>query len=243
MKSCHTCAKENRDCPWDGTYRHRDEKGNLIKLCNGYEGLSGSILISIRPNWTAPIKDLKKKWEIRKTIPKLKPPFKCYIYETLGKMKWDVLEIPEDQGGGVFDIRVHEGCGKVIGEFICDRIVEVGFSPYPNHGTYICEVENIHEESCVDFEAMFDYIGDGYGYAWHISGLVIYSTPRDLGQFIVPSKTGCCNEGKCRGCMWLDKGNGFNVEDDCNAPFCTDEYKPMQKAPQSWCYAKNAWPV
>ena len=118
MKGCFNCALENRHCPWDGTYHHRDKNGDVIRLCNGYKELSGSILISIRPNWTAPIKELKKKWEIRKTIPKLTPPFKCYIYETLGKMKWDVLEIPEDQGGGVFDIRIHEGCGKVIGEFI-----------------------------------------------------------------------------------------------------------------------------
>lgn len=221
MKGCFNCALENRHCPWDGTYHHRDKNGDVIRLCNGYKELSGSILISIRPNWTAPIKELKKKWEIRKTIPKLKPPFKCYIYETLGKMKWDVLEIPEDQGGGVFDIRVHEGCGKVIGEFICDRIVEVGYSPYPNHGTYICEVENIHEESCVDFQAMFDYIADGYGYALHIADLLIYDKAKPLNEFeTIKAK------------FTTAKKMGIDVDVNC----IDITVQAITRAPQSWCY-------
>ena len=221
MKGCFNCALENRHCPWDGTYHHRDKNGDVIRLCNGYKELSGSILISIRPNWTAPIKEQKKKWEIRKTIPKLKPPFKCYIYETLGKMKWDVLKIPEDQGGGVFDIRVHEGCGKVIGEFICDRIVEVGYSPYPNHGTYICEVENIHEESCVDFEAMFDYIADGFGYAIHIADLLIYDEAKPLSE-LTTIKTDFTTAKKM----------GIDVDLNC----INVTVQAITRAPQSWCY-------
>ncbi len=236
MKGCFNCALENRYCPWDGTYHHRDKNGDVIQICNGFKELSGSILISIRPNWTAPIKELKKKWEIRKTIPKLKPPFKCYIYETLGKMKWDVLEIHEDQGGGVFDIRIHEGCGKVIGEFICDRIVEVGYSPYPNHGTYICEVENIHEESCVDFEAMFDYIADGFGYALHIADLIIYDQAKDLSEF-----KQYCYKG-CDGCeyrSWDYACGGGEREMVCTV----SNKKPIRRAPQSWCYCTPLQPA
>ena len=220
MRGCFNCALENRHCPWDGTYHHRDKEGNVIRLCNGCKELSGSILISIRPNWTAPIKELKKKWEIRKTIPKLKPPFKCYIYETLGKMKWDVLEIPEDQGGGVFDIRIHEGCGKVIGEFICDKIVEVGYSPW-NHGEYVCEVENIHEESCVDFEAMFDYIADGFGYALHIADLLIYDKAKPLNEFeTIKAK------------FTTAKKMGIDVDVNC----IDITVNAIKRAPQSWCY-------
>jgi len=229
MKGCFNCALENRHCPWDGTYHHRDKNGDVIQLCNGYKELSGSILISIRPNWTSPIKELKKKWEIRKTIPKLKPPFKCYIYETLGKMKWDVLEIPEDQGGGVFDIRIHEGCGKVIGEFICDKIVEVGYSPW-NHGEYVCEVENIHEESCVDFEAMFDYIADGFGYALHIADLIIYEKAKDIGEFYQIKKIrGYHKKAE-------PKTEGVNVGRLLNS--ARIEVSRFTRAPQSWCYCE-----
>ena len=234
MEGCHNCAKENRRCPWDGSYHHRDEKGDIIKLCNGYEGLSGSVLISIRPNWTPLIREMKKKWEIRKTKPKLKPPFKCFIYETLGKKKWDVLEIPEDQGGGVFDIRIHEGCGKVIGEFICDRIVEVGYSPY-NHGEYVCEVENIHEESCVGFEAMFDYIADGYGYAWHIADLIIYQKARDLKEFASPEWFRDC-EKQCPDLERMRCPVRDSRKADKMCGWCRKGGKPLARAPQSWGY-------
>lgn len=229
MRGCFNCALENRHCPWDGTYHHRNKNGDVIQICNGFKELSGSILISIRPNWTSPIKELKKKWEIRKTIPKLKPPFKCYIYETLGKMKWDVLEIPEDQGGGVFDIRSHEGCGKVIGEFICDKIVEVGYSPW-NHGEYVCEVENIHEESCVDFEAMFDYIADGFGYALHIADLIIYEKAKDIGEFYQVKKIrGYHKKAE-------PETEGVNVGRLLNS--ARIEVSRFTRAPQSWCYCE-----
>ena len=242
MRGCFNCALENRHCPWDGTYHHRNKNGDVIQICNGFKELSGSILISIRPNWTAPIKELKKKWEIRKTIPKLKPPFKCYIYETLGKIKSDVLEIPEEDGGGVFRIKMHEGCGKVIGEFICDKIVEVGYSPYPNHGTYICEVENIHEESCVDFQAMFDYIADGYGYALHIADLIIYERAKELSEFNTPEWFRDC-EKECSDMdrMRCPTRDSHKVDKMCG--WCRGGGTPIKRAPQSWCYCAPFQPA
>lgn len=61
----------------------------------------------------------------------------------------------------------------------------------------------------------------------------------ELSEFIVPSKFGCVNDGKCKGCIYFGRGNGFNVDDDCNAPFCTDDYKPLRRPPQSWCYVED----
>jgi predicted transcriptional regulator len=57
------------------------------------------ILISIQPKWVAKILDLSKRWEMRKTIPKAKGPFRVFIYQT--------------EGGGV------------VGEFVCDSFTEV----------------------------------------------------------------------------------------------------------------------
>ncbi len=188
-----------------------------------------SVLISTKPKWCNLMADGKKTFEIRKTKPKLETPFKVFIYCTIDE--------PLYQSGEKFWCKTvgDFGNGKVIGEFICDRIDEIGYSP-EMHGQYVSNIENLHEVSCVNFEEMFDYIADGFGYGWHITDLVIYDKPKELSEFIVPSKIGCCNEGKCRGCKYLDSGNGFNIEDDCNAKFCTDEYKPLRKAPQSWCY-------
>lgn len=55
-----------------------------------------SVLISIRPKWCEKIISGEKTIEVRKTRPRLNPPFKCYIYQT--------------------------GKGGVIGEFVCDEI-------------------------------------------------------------------------------------------------------------------------
>lgn len=41
-----------------------------------------SVLLSIHPKWCELIASGKKTIEIRKTRPKLEPPFKCYIYCT-----------------------------------------------------------------------------------------------------------------------------------------------------------------
>ena len=57
------------------------------------------ILISIQPKWCEKILKLEKRWEMRKTIPKAKGPFRVFIYQT--------------EGGGV------------VGEFICDSFTEV----------------------------------------------------------------------------------------------------------------------
>lgn len=42
--------------------------------------MSKAVLISIRPEWVQKIGEGKKTTEVRKTRPKLIPPFKCYIY-------------------------------------------------------------------------------------------------------------------------------------------------------------------
>ena len=61
--------------------------------------MSKAVLISIRPKWCEKIISGEKTIEVRKTRPKMNPPFKCYIYKC--------------------------GNGKVIGEFLCDEIIKI----------------------------------------------------------------------------------------------------------------------
>lgn len=190
-----------------------------------------SVLISIQPKWCELIRTLlgyenhrplyKKRVDLRKSAPK-KTPFRAYIYETQGRTETPWID---EDGHEIF-----KGRGQVIGEFICDYVVRN------------CEMANAdlaEEMSCVPREDILKYSNGKEVFGWQISDLVIYDKPKDLSDFIIPSKIGCCNEGNCRGCRWFDRGNGFNVEDDCKAPFCTDEYKPLRKAPQSWCYCEE----
>lgn len=192
-----------------------------------------SVLISIQPKWCELIRTLlgyenrrplyKKRLDLRKSAPK-KTPFRAYIYETQGRTETPWID---EDGHEIF-----KGRGQVIGEFICDYVVR--------H----CEMANAdlaEEMSCVPREDILKYSNGKEVFGLHITDLVIYKQPKELREFIVPSNVGCCNEGNCRGCRWFDRGNGFNVEDDCNAPFCTDEYKPLRKAPQSWCYVEEVW--
>ena len=182
-----------------------------------------SVLISIKPKWCELIKQGKKTVEIRKTRPKIDVPFKVYIYETKTPLKWNKAHNNIIGGEG----------GKVIGEFVCDRIDEIGYSP-EMHGQYISNIDNLHEVSCVNFEEMFDYIADGFGYGWHISNLVIYDKPKELNEFFFPPEKYCEKE-LCGDCpkYEIPSYEYGEVEFDC-------EWKrPLARPPQSWCYVEE----
>lgn len=148
-----------------------------------------SVLISIRPKWCDLIAAGKKTIEVRKTRPKLVLPFKVYIYETLGKT--EAPTFVDEEGH-----EIYQGRGKVIGEFICDWIKDFGFSYY-NHGEYI-GIDNLSEKSCLYFEDLYEYIGESFGYGWHISNLKIYDEPKELSDFGLkrPPQSWCYVKGE-----------------------------------------------
>lgn len=73
-----------------------------------------AILMSIQPKWCELIVSGKKTIEVRKTAPK-EVPFKVYVYET----KAGFIEAVRGTCP-----RCAFSHGKVIGEFICDRVEE-----------------------------------------------------------------------------------------------------------------------
>ena len=186
-----------------------------------------AILLSINPIWCEEIASGKKTIEIRKTKPKLDTPFKCFIYETKG-----ITDTPwVDEDGHL----IFQGRGAVIGEFVCDEIVPI--KVFWNGSIKNWLLYNL-ENSRVPYSDMAEYIGfKKTGYGWKIAELKIYDKPKPLSEFIHPS-IGCCNEGKCRGCKFLEEGNGYNLEDDCAADFDTDMYSILRRPPQSWCYVE-----
>ena len=97
-----------------------------------------SVLISIQPKWCELILRGKKTVEVRKSRPKLKPPFKVYIYATKPRSKNDLgLILDKGMFGSSKEVgflykRNYETAkqlnmqilsGKVIGEFVCDCII------------------------------------------------------------------------------------------------------------------------
>jgi predicted transcriptional regulator len=184
-----------------------------------------SVLISIQPKWVEKIASGKKTIEVRKTRPKLETPFKCYIYQTKSKDNSIYKQYK------VNDTR----SGKVIGEFVCDRIEEV----------YQCNSGWVQENACLSQNAFFDYLGiprnthfgyDKKAYGWHISDLKIYDKPKELSEFYSAKWDIPC-ENKKRGfnmdfCMAYENGSHFCKELNCDK-------KRLTRPPQSWCYVES----
>jgi predicted transcriptional regulator len=111
--------------------------------------MSKAVLISIRPEWCEKIIKGQKTIEVRKTRPKMNPPFKCYIYKC--------------------------GNGKVIGEFLCDEIINInGAGRIPSDAA---------RPTCLEPAELHQYLGAATGFGWNISDLRVYDHPRDLWEF------------------------------------------------------------
>ena len=180
-----------------------------------------AVMMSIQPKWCELIASGKKTVEVRKTRPKLETPFKCYIYCTKDNTFAEKTLRGFDDNGKPLYYKANKG--KVIGEFVCDGIDKI----------FQCNSGWVQEYACISREEYFKYLGLPYNshfdskgaYAWHITDLVIYDKPRELGEF----KRVC--DGNCQECkyaIWQTR----NPYDD---PIIVD-CKPITRPPQSWCY-------
>lgn len=139
-----------------------------------------AVLLSIQPKWCELIANGKKTIEVRKTKPKLKTPFKVYIYCTKG----ETIYLPSDIFG-------NEALnGKVIGEFVCDETCDW----YHHHITTLYGSKDgyfIFEDdlnaSCLTYEDIVNYGTGKTVYGWHISDLVIYDKSKELSEFCKPT--------------------------------------------------------
>ena len=210
-----------------------------------------AVLISIRPKWCEKICGGEKTIEVRKTRPKLETPFKCYIYCTQASVRYqticgchalnsDELYRHPEQGikhGYSIELMLCENYtkdnflnGKVIGEFICDRIYELETrSP---GGSYYVKGEDqpttndVARQSCLTLKDMHEYLQSKVGYGWHISGLKIYDTPKELTEFHTWKKCKSCSKSgyESTACIY---------DENCMVPVA------ITKAPQSWCYVEE----
>ena len=186
--------------------------------------MSKAVLISIRPKWCQKIISGEKTIEVRKTRPKLNPPFKCYIYCTEGRPD---LNIPISQErlmrdyletGSMKSLNCPLGNGKVIGEFTCDQIIDAWWDYVPNAITREVAGGNLEalDGTGMTDEELFSYVGDsmrGHCYGWQISDLRIYDTPRELREFYaVPNEVEVALKAKP---------------------------KPVTRPPQSWRYVEE----
>lgn len=193
-----------------------------------------AILQSIKPQHCTNIAAYIKKIEVRKTKPKLETPFKVYIYCTLGN---PIIS----RGLSVLN-------GKVIGEYVCDEIVEFTVDEYSDHSYFISDDELA--ETCLSREELWDYGKGKTLYGYHISNLVIYEKSRNLNEFKILDKE-ALKTCPCRTRVYNnpDYTNGALLKgsyvcvDDGETDFCRGQCenakKPLTRPPQSWCYVEE----
>lgn len=198
--------------------------------------MSKAVLISIQPQWCELIVSGKKTLEVRKNRPELETPFKCYIYCTYGKgliersdpflpnMLIEQKVTKEKTWGNCCN-------GKVIGEFVCDKIVPI--KVFPN-GTIQNYMFYDLEQTKVPYDDIAKYIGDGRdGCGWHISNLMIYDRPKELSEFEKPCK--CI--GEYEGEAYCDCLNCDDAGDSDYGVIACD--RKLKRPPQSWCYVEE----
>lgn len=190
-----------------------------------------SVLISIKPKWCELIANGEKTIEVRKTRPKIEPPFKCYIYCTKGKYKGRYLHTSNLKGRLLFwenpndclisvqpenyIYKAYSCKGKVIGEFVCNGIIRN------------CEMANAdiaEQQGKIRREELLKFSCGKELYGWHISELKIYDKPKQLEQFKKYNRT----------CEYSDLG--FAIP-DCEK--CLNKSCFLQTPPQSWCYVES----
>ena len=191
-----------------------------------------AVMLAVQPKWVEKIANKEKTIEVRKTAPKCEEPFKCYIYCTSSDVH-SALVVGDGNaklihccnyksaipvGGAI-------GNGKVIGEFICDKVMFL--TPLGLRGFEMRE--EILKSICLTNDDLNAYGGLKTIYGWHISDLKIYDKPKELSEFYRP----CSYSGICYSCNRF-RPNG--TPNDKPNDFCDST---ITRAPQSWQYVEE----
>lgn len=178
-----------------------------------------AVLMSIKPKWCEKIFNGEKTVEVRKVAPKLETPYKVYVYDT--KKAFDITDIYDLSTDVVR--KVADGRGKVIGEWVCDKTIELP-----------CETTQPHwlkEKTCLSDDEYMKYLGHKDGKGLYIAKPKRYDTPKELWEFT----------------PWCEKSRKTddNLEMCCN---CKNAFSDedgvwlgcrVTRPPQSWMYVEE----
>lgn len=187
---------------------------------------------SIKPYWLYLILIGKKMIEVGKDFPKV-CVWNKEVFLHCSKDIKSFKRIPEENREWM-----RKYLGKVACRFVCDEI-----TPLFNVATTSWELlaGNVHEYAkalvrmaCLTEEEMHSYAKGENCYAWHISDLVIYDKPKELGEFKAFCKS-YYDGDRCDDCKYFIDGRGYEYdESDCGC----NGLKPLERPPQSWMYVE-----
>lgn len=119
--------------------------------------------------------------------------------------------------------------GKVIGEFVCEKIDRIAHCGTCNSDIrlrivdekfYTKELSNEYLEKCkLSYFSIDSYSKGSDVYGWHISNLVIYDKPKELSEFR----------------KFISFLEGENIEE---LEECGLKNLRITRPPQSWCYVE-----
>ena len=180
---------------------------------------------------------------VSKTVPKFDLPFKGYICCTNAKPylyreanpPFELFLDSDLYEGEGYDDRLFSG--KVIGEFVCDKIIEWQYDKghqyyveYPDDCTSYFPYLKCHSEATGLKCSEIEKLGKGKPlYGLHISDLKIYDKPKALAEFERP----CTYKGICYSCERF-RPNGIPLP----APYGFCETK-ITHVPSNWCYVEE----
>ena len=199
-----------------------------------------AVLVSIHPKWVGKILDGKKLIEVRKTRPKIEPPFKCYIYMTAGSRAWS--DSPADIPDGWRKNSL--GASRmVVAEFTCDKIISTcGWRLTGDTGRCAprtADEATLPKLSRLTLDELLAYAGSPNRilYSWHISGLKVYDKPKPLGDFTPHCEFMTDDMLSCKsGVTCLYQHRDYNPDGSLNVVTCK---RRVGRPPQSWCYVED----
>lgn len=173
--------------------------------------MSLGVAISIKSKWVADIINGIKKYEIRSTKPNCYLPVEVFVYCCQGN---DRLWKENDYYWHSTKVGKTQNDlnGKVVAKFTLKNCKD-----WHNYSW-----QDILEKGCVSDQELKDYSKNKKTlYIWEISDLVVFDRPKDL------SELSTCSLGR------------FNCYmKRCDGKSCPC-FKPLLKAPQSWCYVEG----
>ena len=188
-----------------------------------------------------PVPNSYKRYEVRKTMPKVSTPFKTYVY------------CSKHDGDGCIPAGTPlQWLGKVVFEYVCDEIQTIYADDF-NYGYYYISDDDL-KLTGLSREELWEYGKGQTLYLWHISDLVIYDEPKELSEFRSIDKK---MQKECQFrfryyvnpelCNCANLPAGFACSRWVQTEFCRpyeiekcECLKSLTRPPQSWCYVKEA---
>lgn len=218
--------------------------------------MSKAILKSIEPKVVEEIVNGGKKILVSKTAPKLKPPFKVYVYCTNGSMLRDFRNeknfdlknkfvLHSEKSNNVLASSIPFLNRKVVAEITCDRIKEYDTNDL---GWYFYDLE-----TCFLCDEIAGYGKGKSVYDWHISNLKVYDIPKSLYEFTkpCPEMSNIDHEEICKYCYETNYGECTEVHtpngvDFCEGRWCEKAYEAYReenyaitRPPKNWQYVEE----